>query len=442
MRRVWFAAAIAMALSAGARMPTFTEDVAPIVFQNCTSCHRPGEAAPFSFTSYAEVRQHGPMIVSVTQSRYMPPWHAETGYGDFADSRRLTDAQIATLAAWVSSGMPEGNPKKLPVLPAFTQGWQLGKPDLIVEMPKAFDLPASGPDIYRNFVIKLDFPEERWVRAVEFRPSARKAVHHALFYLDASGEARKLDGQDGRPGYTSMRVGRAGQASSLGGWAVGGSPHQLPNGLAYDVPAHSDLVIRTHFHLTGKPESEKSVIGIYFAPRPPEHRLAGIQLPPVFAAGAHVDIPAGQARYVVTDSFTLPIDVKVYGAGAHAHYLGKQLKATATLPDGSKKPLLWIKDWDFNWQDQYFYREPFVLPKGTRIDGEVVWDNSAVNPHNPSHPPREVKWGEQSLDEMGSVGIRVTAVNEKDLPKLADALRARSRKALMAVLLGRFPGMR
>ena len=427
-------AAGALCLHGASHTPTFNEDVAPIVFQHCASCHRAGEAAPFPLTGYADVKKRGAMIAAVTQSRFMPPWHADAEYGDFADARRLTTEQITTLASWVKTGMPEGDPKKAPALPVFTEGWQLGKPDLILTMPAGFDLPASGPDIYRNFVLPLNLPEERWVRAVEFRPSARKVVHHALFFVDPSGDARKKEGKDGKPGFAGMGAGRSARGGSLGGWAVGASPQFLPSGLAFDLPAHSDIVIQTHFHLTGKAEQERSTLGIYFAPRPPEHRLLGIQLPALFGVGAHVDIPAGEKRYVVKDSFTLPVDVKVYGAGAHAHYLGKELKATATLPDGTRKGLLWIKDWDFNWQDQYFYREPFVLPRGTRIDGEVSWDNSAENPHNPSNPPREVRWGEQSTDEMGSVSLRVTCVKESDLPALAWTLQTRTRRAVLAAI--------
>src|SRR5262249_6956846 len=194
---LWIAAALACAAFSGGEIGktqakvTFTEHIAPIVFNNCASCHRPGEAAPFALMSYQDVKKRGALIAAVTQSRDMPPWHAAPGYGDFIDVHRLTDEQIASIKQWVDAGMPEGDPGKLPAPPKFPEGWQLGKPDIVLTMAEPFDLPASGPDIYRNFTIPLDLPEKKWVKAIEFRPSARKVVHHALFFVDTTGESRK-----------------------------------------------------------------------------------------------------------------------------------------------------------------------------------------------------------------------------------------------------------
>ncbi len=425
---------VLLAASGPSRPVTFAEQIAPIVFTQCASCHHPGEAAPFSLTSYEDVKKRGQLIAAVTQSHYMPPWHAAPNFGEFADERRLSDAQTALIGEWVKEGMPQGDPAKTPALPHFVEGWHLGKPDLIVTMPKAFPLPASGPDIYRNFVVPLNLTEDKWVRAVEFHPGTRSVVHHTLFAYDASGMLRKRDGADGRPGFSGMDGGRSPKSGSLGGWAVGATPVPLAEGLAYPLPKGSDLVLQEHFHLTGKAEAEQSTVGIYFAAKAPERRLMGIQVPAIFALGSHLDIPAGDKAYTIHDSFVVPVDVKAWAMGAHAHYLAKDMKAVATKPDGTKVPLLWIPDWDFAWQDRYPYKDPFILPKGTRIDVTLVYDNSADNPHQPSNPPKRVWWGEGSTDEMGSMTLQVTAVRKEDERTLAIALRAARGKALMAAV--------
>src|SRR5262249_52657133 len=270
-------------LLTAAERVTFSETIAPIVYANCVTCHRPGEAAPFSLITYDDVKQRRPLIATVTKSRYMPPWHAAHGFGDFADERRLSDTEIALIAEWVKQGMPEGDAARMPKLPKFTDGWYLGKPDLVIEMPVGFELPASGPDIYRNFVVPTNLTEDKWVRAVEFRPSARKVVHHVLFAYDASGTTRKRDGADGRPGFGGMSaigvVGTGGNGGSLGGWAVGATPAFLPEGVALPLPKGSDIVLQMHFHLTGKPEVETSGVGVYFAHRAPARRVIPIHAP-------------------------------------------------------------------------------------------------------------------------------------------------------------------
>jgi mono/diheme cytochrome c family protein len=432
-------AVIAIALLPAAEPPaqkvTFTETIAPILYQNCVTCHRPGEAAPFSLISYDDARKRGALIATVTQSRYMPPWHAAHGFGDFEGERRLSDAQIAAIGDWVKQGMPQGDLSKMPKLPQFEEGWRLGKPDLILEMPAAFNLPASGPDVFRNFVIPTGLTEDKWVRAVEFRPSARKVVHHVLFAYAPGGSMAKLDGADGKPGFGGMgTVGvspnQGDSSGGLGGWAVGGSPVALPAGLARPLPKGSDFVLQMHFHLTGKPETEKSLIGIYFADKAPEHKLMNVGLPALFGFGAGIDIPAGEKNFTIQDSFVLPVDARAYLATAHAHYVGKEMKLTATLPDGTVKPMIWIPDWDFAWQDPYVYKDPVSLPKGTRLDATLKYDNSADNPRNPSNPPKRVWWGEESFDEMGSVGLTLVAAHTEDEAALQQAIAARARSAI------------
>jgi len=422
---------------ATASSPTFTETIAPIVYANCVTCHRPGEVAPFSLITYEDVLKKGKQIARVTESKYMPPWHAAHGYGEFVGERGLTDAQIATIGTWVKNGMPRGEESKMPKLPAFPpDGWRLGQPDLILEMPAAFDLPASGPDVFRNFVIPTKLTEDKWVRGIEFRPSARKVVHHALFAQVAGGSLAARDGADGRPGFGGMGavgvINDRGGSRSLGGWAVGATPTMFPEGFAALLPKGSDFLLQMHFHLSGKPETEKSLIGIYFADKAPQKNLFSVELPALFGVGAGIDIPPGEARFTIRDSFTLPGEVSVYSAIAHAHYLAKEMKATATLPDGSTRPLLWIQDWDFNWQDTYVYKKPFTLPKGTRMDVAITYDNSADNPRNPITPPRRALWGEQSFDEMGTVGFGFEVLNAADVPAFAEVLTSRSKAAIAA----------
>lgn len=428
---------------------TFSEHVAPIVFANCAPCHRPGEAAPFQLLSYRDARPLAKAIAAAAASRVMPPWKpAPTDYA-FHEARGLTAPQIETLQRWADSGAPEGDPARLPPLPRFTDGWQLGPPDLIVTMAEPYEVPQRGPDVYRNFVVPLDLDRDVWVRAIEFRPSARTVVHHSLFFLDSTGSARERDAEDPAPGFPGgmggVRIGGAGRGGlarlmgrgagggpgrddltaqatgSLGGWALGGRALELPEGLAFPVAKDSDLILSTHFHPSGTAQSEQSTVGLYFASRAPTQAFASIQLPPVFGVFEGLDIPAGEERYTIKDSFTLPVDVGAFSTGAHAHYLGKEMKLTAAFPDGAVRTLLWIKDWDFSWQERYRFEDFVALPKGTRLDVEISYDNSAANKRNPSQPPARVTWGEESTDEMGSVGLQLVATRPGELPELQRA---------------------
>ena len=366
--------------------------------------------------------------------------------------------------------MPEGDAKKTPEPPKFTPGWQLGEPDLVVKMEEPFDIPAGGPDIFRNFAIPLNLQKDQWVKAIEFRPSAN-ASHHALFFLDQTGEAVQLDKEDPKPGFTGMNflarsftggalagggrggLGQRGQRgqlgqrgggaaaallsgsiTGLGGWAVGGTPHALPEGLAHAVPKNSDLVLQMHFHPIGKVQHEQATIGFYFTDSPPKRTLTALQLPPLFGALAGIDIPPGEKRFVIRDSFVLPIDVDVISAGAHAHYLASDMRMTATFPDGGKKDVLHIPNWDFNWQERYYFKNLVRLPKGTRLDVEIAYDNSPDNPHNPANPPKRVRFGQQSTDEMGSVTIEVTPANERDLPEYREAVAEHLQQSVVGLI--------
>lgn len=440
----WLAIGSAAPGKEAAPQVNYSEHIASIIYNKCTPCHRSGEAAPFTLVNYTEVKKRGRVIADVTRARTMPPWKADHGDYEFKSERRLTDAEIDIIQRWVADGMPEGNPALAPALPKFTEGWQLGKPDLIVKMPEAYSVPAGGPDIYRNFAIPLNLPEDKWVRAVDFRPGTRAVVHHSLFFLDTTGDARKKDAADPEPGYSGgmgggvnvlALLGARGRndgksaSLSLGGWAVGAQAKQLPDGLAFFVPKGADLILSTHFHPSGKPEKEMSTLGLYFSDKAPEQAFAGIQLPPLFGVFKGIDIPAGAKEYVIEDSFVIPVDVKAFGVGAHAHYLAKTMKMTATLPDGNTKTLLSIGDWDFAWQDQYQFKNFVFLPKGTKLKVHITYDNSAENPHNPSSPPKRVKWGEGSFDEMGSMSLQVVTAKPEEMSALRQEVMSHVRQA-------------
>lgn len=418
---------------------TFNRDIAPILYGNCAVCHRPGEAAPFPLLTYEDARKKARTIAKATRKRYMPPWKAEPASYSYRDERRLTDAQIERLQEWADEGMPEGLDTDRPSPPNFATGWRLGEPDLVVEMPAGYHVPADGPDIYRNIAVPLGLTEDRWITAIDMRPTARAVVHHALYFADPNGRLHERAQAGAEPGFSGMRAG--GATVPLGGWAVGAQPHFYPEGLALKVPKGSDFVVQYHFHPTGKPEIEKSRIGFYFAKKPPERTLTRIQMPPAYSLFSGLDIPPGERDFVIRDTYTLPVDIDAAGVGAHAHYLGRQLKMTATLPDGAVKTLLAINDWDFAWQDRYFFKNLVALPRGTRLDVEIHWDNSADNPRNPSNPPTRITWGEESKDEMGSVSLVAVPHVESDLQALQDTLIDR-RKQLARERLRSDPELR
>jgi mono/diheme cytochrome c family protein len=397
---------------------TYNRDIAPLLQANCMNCHRDGEIGPFPLTTYGDAKKRAQQLAVVTRSRQMPPWRPEPGFGHFLDERRLTDSEVALFAAWAAGGAPEGDPADLPPAPKFIDGWQLGEPDLIVKVPEAFEIPAEGPDVFRNFVIPLNTTEDKLVAAVEFRPGNRRVVHHSLFYLDASGAARKKDEADPGPGYSTFGGPGFVPSGSIGGWSPGNTPRFLPNQMGRYLKAGSDLVVQIHYHPSGKPETDQSTLGIHFLKRPAGKVVAGLM---VLDRG--LKIPPGEKRHPMAAAYTLPMDVTIVGIAPHMHLLGREMKATAVLPDGKVEPLNWIKDWNFNWQDEYLFAKPFRLPKGTRLEVEAFYDNSEDNPANPSSPPKLVRWGEQTTDEMFICFFLVSTDKPKDLiPLIIDNL--------------------
>jgi hypothetical protein len=379
---------------------TFTRDVAPLVFKHCAACHRPGEVAPFALLSYRDVKKRARQIEQVTASRFMPPWKPVAGHGEFRSARRLTNDEIGLFKQWVAEGAVEGDAKDLPAPPTFATGWQLGEPDLIVTMPKEYQIPTEGRDVYRNFVIPLQIPEGKYIRAVEYRPSNRRVVHHAGLAFDTSGKLRALDGKDGAPGFTQSSVPGQLFPGSMSFWVPGKEPRPMPEGVSLPWPKGADFVLQLHLHPSGKPEVEQSTVGFYFTTTPPRHGMGTILL-----NYTRIDIPAGEKAYHTRETKTLDRDVDLYGVFPHMHLIGKEIKLTAVLPDGTTKSLLWIDNWDFNWQNYYEYATPVLLPKGTQMVMEATHDNSADNPANPNQPPKRVTHGEQTTNEMALVFI-------------------------------------
>lgn len=392
--------ALALALSpiSAAQQITFAHDVAPIVYRNCAPCHRPGEAAPFPLLTYADVKKRAAQIVAVTHSGYMPPWLPQQGYGDFSGERRLSAEQIRTIAGWVAQGAPEGG--NIPAPPHFTEGWQIGTPDLVLEAPQAASVPASGPDIYWNFIFTPGVARTRYVRAIEIRPGDARLVHHANLLIDRTGAAPSK-------GFPGMDVTILRSPFDPDGhflfWKPGSVPHIEPDGFAWRLDPGNELVLNSHLHPSGKPEQVRPSIGLYFTDIQQTRFPLLLQLENDEA----LNIPPGVPDFLVSDSFRLPMDVDVLAIYPHAHYLGKLLEAYAMLPDGSRKWLIRVPHWDPNWQAVYDYREPVFLPRGAVISMRYRYDNSAANVRNPNQPPRRVRAGDQSTDEMAHLWLQV-----------------------------------
>ena len=398
---------------------TFTEHIAPILFAKCAMCHRSGEIAPFPLLTYADAKKRSKQLAEITTERTMPPWHADRDNPAFHNDRSLDEKQIALLAAWHRGGAVEGDPAKLPPAPKFAEGWAMGVPDLEVKMPVAYEIAADGRDEYRNFVLPLNFEEDKWISAIELRPSANGVIHHVLIFLDTDGSAAKRAARESKPGYGGfVSLGQ----TYVAGWAPGAGPLVLPPDLAWRFPKGANLVLQTHISPNGKPAQEATSIGLRFAKEPPPHTYTTVQIPPQFGILNGIQIPPGEKNYTIRDSFVLPIDCDAFAIAAHAHHLGKRMTMTATLPDGTQRNLLRVTDWDFAWQEQYLYRERIPLPKGTRLETKVVWDNSADNPRNPAKPPVPIHWGVASADEMGSITVGVVPKKNEDIEVLRNAL--------------------
>ena len=377
---------------------TYAKDIAPIINRSCVSCHHDNSVAPFSLIGYDNAKKWASNIAVVTGERVMPPWKAAPGYGEFLDDHQLSDDEIALLKKWYDGGAPRGDKSLEPKAPAFTSEWPLGTPDLILQPEKPFHVAAEGDDIYRNFVLKNKFEHELWVKAIDVKPGNPKVVHHEITFIDGMGASKGLEeaNRDGQEGYTSSGGGVGFlPTGTLGGWAPGLTSREMPPGIAYRLKPGSTLVMQVHYHKDGKPEDDLTRLGLYFAKEPIKKEM---RLHWIFNFG--IDIPPGEKEYHASQTFTVPADVTMYSAMPHMHLLGRSMKADITFPDGTVKPLIWIRDWDFNWQLSYAFKEPLHVPKGSVIHVEATYNNSRGNPRNPNDPPKEVKWGEQTTDEM------------------------------------------
>ena len=390
---------------------TFNRDVAPLVFAHCAPCHRPGQAAPFNLISYEDVRPRARQIAEVTRARVMPPWKPEPAHGQFEGERRLSDAQIALLQQWIAQGMLRGDPADLPPPPRWADGWQLGTPDLVVTMPQPYVLPSQTRDVFRTFVIPIPVKAASYVKAVEFHPGNHRIVHHANIKIDRTRLSRRRDEDEPGAGYEGggSREARFPDGMFLG-WTPGQSPRVSPDDMSWHLEPQSDLVVELHLMPSAKPEPVQVSVGFFFTDRAPARTGYMLRL-----GRQDIDIAAGRRDYVNADAYTLPVDVEALAIQPHAHFLAREVRAWATRPDGGNVPLISIKEWDFHWQDVYTYARPIVLPKGTRIEMQYVYDNSDANRRNPNRPPRRVTFGQTSASEMGSLWLQVVPRNAGDL---------------------------
>jgi mono/diheme cytochrome c family protein len=384
----------------GCSLADFNHDIAPIIYKHCAACHRSGEAAPFSLLTYEDVKKRAKQIAEVTRRRYMPPWLPDKG--DFSDEQHLSNEEIEAIASWAASGAPEGEGSVTP--PKFTEGWQLGPPDLIVEAPHSYTLRASGPDVYWNFILSPDVKTTRYVRAIEIRPGVTKVVHHANLYVDRARSAEEGEGMDPVIERTAFDP----DDGHFLFWKPGLIPKE--EAFSWQLDPGNNLVLNVHMQPSGKAETIRPVVGLYFTDEKPQKFPLLIQL----EHDGALNIAPGVRDFAISDDFKLPRDANVLAVYPHAHYLGHVLEAYATLPSGERKPIIRIPNWDPNWQSVYRFREPLFLPKDTVISMRYHYDNSAANVRNPNHPPKRVKAGNQATDEMGHLWLEILPVGAGD----------------------------
>jgi mono/diheme cytochrome c family protein len=439
--RLAFCAVTALTLPIlSAAPPTYNKEIAAILYSQCAQCHRPGEVAPFSLLTYQDASKRAALLATVTEKRYMPPWKPEPGFGNFEHERRLTDQQIALIAAWAKAGAPEGDPKDKPAQPTFSDNWQGGEPTVVLKAGKGFEVHADGDDMFQCFVLPLNLTEDSYLRTVEFRPGNRRVVHHGVIYIDENGAARRLAANSPDGSYPCFGGPRIQNTGILSGWAPGAVVTPGDPKLAVPVKKGSDLVLQVHYHPDGKSETDISEVGITYS-GPPEHGRTNLLM-----VNSNIDIPAGDPNYLVKATLTLPRDVEISEIFPHAHWLCKDMKIDARLPNGKTEHLVWIKDWDFNWQGGYRYQEPLRLPKGTHIDMQYTFDNSEKNVRNPAHPPQRVRFGEQTNDEMAVAVLTLTLASPNDVISFRRDVRLQALQDILdaapdyASLRGRLPG--
>jgi hypothetical protein len=392
---------------------TYCRQIAPIFQEHCQECHRSGGMGPFALTSYDQAVNWAEDVREFTAAGKMPPWKPVAGHGDFKNRRALADVDKDRIARWVAQGCREGRREDLPEPRTFSDTWRLGTPDLVLMPSEEYHLAADGPDVYRNFVLPADFDKDRFVAALEVLPGNPRVVHHVIAFLDDTGTADRLDARDPGPGYSSSQ-GFPGfiPVGGLGGWAPGNSAGFLPEGMARILPRGAKIVMQVHYHKNGKEEVDQTRFGLHFAKTRVTRSVLAVPIMPPGGPLSGMTIPAGAANHEVRCAFVLPNGGLGLNITPHMHLLGKDMRVSATLPDGQILPMVYVKDWDFNWQEMYHYRQFVDLPAGTRLDLVAHFDNSADNPRNPRRPPRTVRWGEETTDEMCLAFIEMVPYDE------------------------------
>jgi hypothetical protein len=413
---------LAAALSADGRtplvrppVPTFTKDVAPILYKNCTTCHRPGEIAPMSLLTYEDARPYAKDILDEVGEGHMPPWHADAPAGTFENERRLSDAEKKTLLDWAANGAPKGDDKDLPPPPEYTEGWAIGTPDLVLEMQEPFTVPAEGTVPYQYFYVPTNFTEPKYVQAIEARPGNREVVHHILVnymakpdltrtpVLRMNQEWSKLP--DPVIGDHAPRRSRETPTRLIGTYAPGTRPQIFRPGTALRLEPGGVIELQMHYTANGKTgATDRTRIGIVFSKDPSPREIR----PAAFYNGTLM-IPAGSSNTSVPGEVTFLQDTLVYGLLPHTHLRGKSWKYELVLPDGTSTTILSVPKYDFNWQTYYMFKDPLQVPKGAKIVSTAWYDNSPANKHNPN-PKADVTWGDQTWEEMQYTGLLFSPV--------------------------------
>jgi hypothetical protein len=384
-----------------AQTVNFSEHISPIIYNNCTKCHRVGEIGPFPMTNYNEVASRAQMIKHVTGIRFMPPWMPDVTYSKFLDQRYLTEAQIKLIADWVDAGAPQGDPRLEAPLPTFPSGSQLGKPDLVLSMRQAHKIKGNNVDEYRVFVLPTGLLNAQEIAAVEFRPGNKKIVHHALIAIDTTGSGAAMDQQDPAYGYQSFGGFGVQIQGQLPGYAPGATPRFYPDGIGQRIPRRADLLLQIHYAPWPLAESDSSSVNIFFAKKPIRRFVqAKIMLPFDLVDGPFsFVIPAGQVKSF-HGIWNVPQDVSLLALAPHCHLLGKAWEVYFEDSQGARTNLIRINDWNFNWQGAYFPERLIKIPAGSKVHAFASYDNTTNNPRNPNNPPRSVTWGEKTTDEM------------------------------------------
>lgn len=406
----------------------FNRHIAPIVYANCTVCHREGSVAPFTLENFEQTRRRADMMAFTVGEKVMPPWSAEPGFGHFLQERFLSDRQIGLLSAWAESGRAEGEADNRLPLPEFPTGdWELGEPDIELVMEEPYEVPATGDDIYRYFVISNPLEEDLLVSAMDFQPGDATVVHHMNSFVDLAGRARAMDAKDAEPGFSVFGTGSfmeydgGGEAGyALGGWVPGMGAYRVQEGCAVYIPAGGEIVVEIHYHLSGKATTDQSRLALYLTQDPVDKYLDGTVM-----GTQSIDIEPGDAAYERYVMMEIPSAIDLIDVLPHMHYLGKSARVVATLPDGRQEPVVNVTDWDFRWQSIYTLREPLRLPAGSRLEAWFTFDNSADNPANPADQPGRVRWGWETGDEMAEIWLAYVPVNpEESAAVYAEAMKS------------------